>query len=490
MRNLNAVRSVVSQAIEDGAQAAGNYASLRNAMNATASYYNTFGQGVIGDILSTAGTADAPGKLSAYLGNSTKARAAADAFGTAVTKAGGADGLNSALADYLRQDYLLARSEGGPNAGVKWAQNHDAFLSGAAGQEVTEPFARLRDDVTKLNQADAVLPQLSDAAKRDQDSVDVHLAKTFLGAGEGKELEAALRGPNPAGGMQSLVALTRQDPTGQAFRGLQRMLFDRTMAAAQKYDAGGTPYYSGQAAQAFLQANRGAFSVMRQADPVVGANLDKLINGLAAEDAIRARPPVAGLPKDLSSAAPLQEQGIASKVVGAVLNPVARMIGAKFGRDLDTGTIQVPGIMANQAGALAEGAYKSLTGREAPQVAAITALRNAMFDPAKTQEYLDAQAKAWGDAGLNPLGGPLGGIARGTAAGNRAAAGASQIDFSGNGQPPSDTGQRGTFSPAHPWVRATGIEAAHSALNSDQVTPEQPHKFPPPRTAGNPWRKQ
>jgi hypothetical protein len=475
LRNLSAVRNVVTQTIEQGAQLSGNYAGMRNAMNATAAYYNTFGHGVIGDLLGSADHGDAPRKLASWLGNSTKAQAASQDFTTAMAHVGGAPGLNNALADYLRQDYLLVRGEGGPLAGQKWADNHAGFLQGASGPGATDPFSRLRSDVERLNQSDAAIPQLRDAAARDQDRVDVRMAQNFLGANEGQELEAALRGQAPAVGMQRLVDMTKQDGTGQAFRGLQRMLFDRTLAAGQKYGPDGGTYYSGRAAQAFMQANRGAFGVMRRADPVVGGNLDQLVNGLAAEDAIRARPDVAGLPKSLATAAPIVGQSGVSKAIGVALPYAGRLIGADLGRKADTGTIQIPGIGAEIGGKAAEGIYQMVTGREAPHIAAMNNLRNAMFDPALTQQYLSEQraamAQAGGEAGMGFAESPL----RGRAAGHRAGVQATAVLGRGMtplGAPPL------TLSPQHPWVRAAGVEAAHSVLNADETTPPVQHRYP------------
>jgi hypothetical protein len=521
LANLTAVRNVVAQTIETGAMQAGNYASMRNALNASATYHNTFGQGILGDILASADRGNAPQKLASYLGNSTKAQTSAAAFANAVALRNGAgearaaaapgafdaaapgmgtglpgiggnpgaapaEGMRGALADWLRQDYLLVRSEGGPLAGQKWQENNAAFLSGAGNGGATDPFSRLNDDVTRLNQSDAALPQLRDAAARDQDSVEVKMAQAFLGANEGKEIEAALRGQAPAQGMQRLIGMVRQDATGQAFRGLQRMMFDRVMAAAQKYPEGGTgaPYYSGRAAQAFMQANRGAFSALRNADPVVGGNLDKLVNGLAAEDAIRARPQVAGLPKSLSEAAPMPGQGAFSRTLGAVGPTVGRIVGADIGRRLETGTIQIPGIMANLGDRAFSTTYQTVTGKEAPHIVAMNNLRNAMFDPAATQRYLDAQQAAFAQAGIAPPSLAEVGL-RGAATGHRAAVGAAQLGATPPGQPP------GAFSPAHPWVRAVGVEAAHSMLSSAQTTPPIQHTYPPvqpPRSGtGSPW---
>ena len=524
LSNINAVRNVISQTIERGAMEGGNYASMRNAMNATATYYNTFGQGIIGDLISSADSSLAPQKVAAYLGNSTKAQAsavefaraaemrtgaadarsaapstfdpAAQGMGTGLPGIGGnpgttpAQALNNSIADYLRQDYLLVRSEGGPLAGEKWAQKHGAFLNSTSGSDPTDPFTRLRDDVARLNQSDAVLPQLQDQTARDQDSVDVKMAQNFLGANEGKEIEAALRGQNPADGMQRLVNLTRQDATGQAFRGLQRMMFDRVMAAAQKYDPAGNVYYSGKAAQAFMQANRGAFSVLRNADPVVGGNLDKLINGLAAEDAIRAKPEVAGLPRSLAEAAPMPGQSVVSRAVGT-LGPLAgKIFGAEFGRRLETGTIQIPGLFSELGGNAFNYAYKTVTGKEAPHIVAMDNLRNAMFDPAKTEEYLAAQAQTNGQLTSAPT--LAESAARGASAGHRAATGATSLNLPGAGAATqTDNQPQATFSLAKPWVRSGAFQAANSMLNSGDTTPPIQHRYPvtPPLHPGarTPW---
>jgi hypothetical protein len=536
LANLTAVRNVVAQTIETGAMAAGNYASMRNALNASATYHNTFGQGILGDILASADRGNAPQKLASYLGNSTKAQTSAAAFANAVALRNGAgearaaaapgafdaaapgmgssvpgvggnpgaapaEGMRGALADWLRQDYLLVRSEGGPLAGQKWQENNAAFLSGAGNGGATDPFSRLNDDVTRLNQSDAALPQLRDAAARDQDSVEVKMAQAFLGANEGKEIEAALRGQAPAQGMQRLIGMVRQDATGQAFRGLQRMMFDRVMAAAQKYPEGGTgaPYYSGRAAQAFMQANRGAFSALRNADPVVGGNLDKLVNGLAAEDAIRARPQVAGLPKSLSEAAPVQGQGLVGKVMGAVQPFAGRILGNRFLGPVfkagGSGGIQAHALGAEAGASAIGGFYKAATGgKEAPHIVAMNSLRDAMFDPAAMQRYLDAQQAAFAQAGIAPPSLAEVGL-RGAATGHRAAVGAAQLGATPP-PPPPPVQKPGVFSPVHPWVRAVGVEAAHSMLNSGQTTPPIQHTYPPvqpppvqpPRSGtGSPW---
>lgn len=257
------------------------------------------------------------------------------------------------------------------------------------------------------------------------------------------------------------------------------MVFDRVMVAAQKFNqTTGEPWYSGQAAMEFRQKNKGMFNAMAEADPTVAQTLDQQINGLVAMDKIRARPDVAGLPKDLASAATVQGAGPVAKVLGSAGPTLARMAGAELGRRMETGTIQIPGIMAEQGAKAYEGLYQHFTGNEAPHVQAMNNLREAMFDPSRTQAYLDA-LNAELKAGQTPT---LATVARGVAQGHRAAQGAAALSF--NYAP-------GTFSPSKPWVRSAGVEAATSVDNSDQTTPPIQHRYPvtPPLRPGakTPW---
>src|SRR5262249_35084986 len=89
-----------------------------------------------------------------------------------------------------------------------------------------------------------------------------------------------------AAAMKDLIGATASDPSGRAFRGLQRILWDRIDLAMQASDPlrPGQTYFSAAAGKDFMEQNRGAVDVMRQVDPGWAKRVDRLVNAAVLQD--------------------------------------------------------------------------------------------------------------------------------------------------------------------------------------------------------------
>jgi hypothetical protein len=408
LRNMTQVRQAVWGAIDDGAANAGNQTALRSAMDATAQAYKTFGSGLIARVLNEQGGAtNAPKILQTYLGNSQNAIQAADMFRAAMEqRTGAADArlnigglaqgeplagatpqqqFSRSLADWMRQDYLNTHADSGPAAGQKWLVNHAGFFGRMQGNP---DFDTLHGELQGYSQVhNALLPQELQGAKRDQAEIDHSAAQQFLGGDAGPRLDTVFKSPNPGQAMQGIVDDTQEHGSGQAFRGLQRMVYDRVMNEAMTSDPArpGQTFYSGKLAQRFIEDNKTAFDVLRKADPSWAGNLDRLTNTLALEDRGRLSsglelPGIAGPAKSGWSASG-----------SAAVKATQYLFAHTIGRNLPAAGLQGEALSSQFGKELAQNLPGKLTGafnKLDPQVAVRNALREAMFDPEKMRALL------------------------------------------------------------------------------------------------------
>jgi hypothetical protein len=195
------------------------------------------------------------------------------------------------------------------------------------------------------------------------------------------------KSPNPGQAMQGIVDDTLEHGSGQAFRGLQRMVYDRVMNEAMTSDPArpGQTFYSGKLAQRFIEDNKTAFDVLRKADPSWAGNLDRLTNTLALEDRGRLSsglelPGIAGPAKSGWSASG-----------SAAVKATQYLFAHTIGRNLPAAGLQGEALSSQFGKELAQNLPGKLTGafnKLDPQVAVRNALREAMFDPEKMRALL------------------------------------------------------------------------------------------------------
>jgi hypothetical protein len=408
LRNLSQVRSTVWQAIDDGAAVSGNQNVLRSAMDATAQAYKTFGSGLLARVLNEqGGAANAPKLMQTYLGNSQNAIQAADMFRSAMEQRTGAaaarlniGGLQAgdplagstpqqqfsrSLADWMRQDYLNTHADNGAAAGQKWLTNHAGFFGRMQGNP---DFDTLHAELQGYSQVhNALLPQVLNAAKKEQAELDHSAAQQFLGGDAGPRLDTVFKSPNPGQAMQGLVDDTLAHGSGGAFRGLQRMVYDRVMNEAMTNDPirPNQVYYSGKLAKNFIDQNQTAFNTLRQADPQWSGNLDRLVGTLALEDRGRLSP---GL--ELPGVAGPSKSGWSAG--GSLMTKTVQYVLAHtVGRNLPAAGLQGEALSSQFGKELAQNLPGKLTGalnKLDPQLAVRNALREAMFDPEKMRALL------------------------------------------------------------------------------------------------------
>jgi hypothetical protein len=285
----------------------------------------------------------------------------------------------------MRQDYLNARADGGAGLGQRWLVNHAGFFDRMTGNP---DFDTLHSELMGYSHVrDELLPQVEGAAKRDQAAVDNSAAQHFLGGDAGPKLDAVFKDPNPGAAMRGIIGDTLQDSTGQAFRGLQRMVFDRVMNEGLTNDPvrPNQTYYSGKLAQRFMDDNKTGLDAMRQADPQWSAGLDRLMQTMALEDRGRLTtglqlPPVASPGKSGWSAA----GSLATK-------SVQYLLAHTVGRNLPAAGLQGEALSSQFGRELAQNLPGQISGalnKVDPMNAVRNALREAMFDPEKLRGLL------------------------------------------------------------------------------------------------------
>jgi hypothetical protein len=248
-----------------------------------------------------------------------------------------ADQFRNSIADWLRQDFLQTRSEGGSAGAQKWIANHSQFFQNT---DPTGPFAKLKSELDGLNQADQAADLMQNVhTPRSLDEIQKSQSQLYLDGDPGLKIEAALRGQDPYTGMKNLINTVRQDPTGQAFNGLVRDMFDRTLVASKVIDgARGNYYYSGVQARRFLNQYQGAFDAIKEADPAIGSRLQRVINALDKTDQITRNPNAVFTSPD---------GGISSVSPTALGITASQFVGARVGRYIPSGGIQGPAIASN-----------------------------------------------------------------------------------------------------------------------------------------------
>jgi hypothetical protein len=219
----------------------------------------------------------------------------------------------------------------------------------------------------------------------------VSRAAVFINAPPGDEISRVLSTANPRKAMQELVTLARQDPTGQAEKGLKSAFFEFLLKRSEipaKLDVNEVPFISGR----------------RLSDTM---NEDTVLEGMRG---LLSRSEVTRLNKiretallmDNARLTPKSAEGILGDEPAVLFQLLARIGGAQFGRWVagvtGGGTVQTPGILAAQAKRLIEAGVRDPGARLLTDTIMDEKLFRALLLPQNSQRAKDftrVQVNAW-----------------------------------------------------------------------------------------------
>jgi len=216
-------------------------------------------------------------------------------------------------------------------------------------------------------------------------------ASVFVNAPLGTEIQSAIKTAKPQEAMEGLVALTRQDPTGQAERGLKAAFMDflmRKSLITKSLDKND---------QAFVS---GAELIKQLDDPEVLAAMKGLFTREELQRIVKIKNTAVVL--DRARKATQAGEGVIGDTPGQITSLLGRVIGAQGGRVIagktGGGTVQTPGIIASQVARLLKAGVQDPARRLLNDAIQDESLFRVLLMPGKTHATaarIRARLNAW-----------------------------------------------------------------------------------------------
>jgi len=361
--------------------------AIRTALDFSHKLNDKFTRGAVGQVLGyerRGGHQVPPGEtLDRTIGKTgTAGGTAADQLLHAADSAGpeGRQAMQQYLQEgFRRQAVDEATGQVNPNHARQFLKRNRAVL---------DRFPQLRDQIRGAVQAQGTAEAEGRKAQRVTKVLsDGNRSRTalFLNAPVDKEMEKVLRSQDPGRSMQALVNMTKRDSSGRALAGLKSSFGDYLLTKSTKQD--GT--LSADKMHNLLTDSRTQRAVNRLFTPDEQKRLQQVVQTLSL-DAERNAP---GLPSI--------GQTVPREGAPRLIDTVAGILGAHAGRQLNTGTIQVPGKLSGYFQRTMDRVF-NLSEDQARQLVADSVedpeLLRALLLPASTQKRADWAARrinAW-----------------------------------------------------------------------------------------------
>lgn len=326
---------------------------------------------------------DAGMSIKRWLGNGPQTQAKVNALYDAVgsqSVLGGvhpADALNASIQGFLRQEFADAYRKGGVKAAAKWMDNNDAVMD-------SSQFTGLKDEFRTALNSRSVAEKMFGDVQPDIDAIRLGRAEAFLNSDPETAFQKALTGPSKFTATREMVQDLKMDPTGRALQGFGNMAFDRMVATASLVNPLNQPGRSflGASVDEYYKANQGMFNAIGRELPGFRERVESFRNMALAMDRIMA------VPKDIPLSA--REIEIAGSGMAVLIGKIS---GAWLGRQFDTGTIQVPGIMSQAVGGAVGRVTKTMKTEQAQALLSRAMIEPELFaqlmQPLKTKEAAD-----------------------------------------------------------------------------------------------------
>jgi hypothetical protein len=393
VRFLGALSDALDRDFENGLQASGNPAIVRNALNSWNEYRDTFRRGPIGQVLGyDAGgqpRIDPEAAMNSVLTGGTQGVANSRALMQTLAQPDPMTGVMrhpaQALRDdmlrYLQQDFANVAGKG-QKAMETWEANHADLLQGLPGP-AGQPFRDMGLQVHRATQSGSDASAMAAGTKGIARDLNNDAVSLYLRGDPGGELNKALSGPNRGQAMEKLIEATRTDPTGRATQGLSDMVMDRLFAQNATQNPKGGWDINAKGSRAWLTQNQDAVGALDQVYPGFSDRAERVVKSLELVQGMMANP-----------GTPLQSNTIAKyAALGGIGRLAARMIGASLGERIGRifpsgmgGSLQHATIGAE----VLPQAWDATFGKLSRGQAAAT-LRAAIVDPDKFQALMQVQ---------------------------------------------------------------------------------------------------
>jgi hypothetical protein len=356
--------------VKESAPNAATDPAMKDAINATKYFHQTFSQGPVGEVLGhevTGATAITPGDtIKHFISQGPGGVDSMDALVKAMKARGGqahpmmpTSDMPTMVRNHIRQDFYDATMANGhfnlANA-RRWMQNNSAPLT---------HFGDLRKEFESAIGSEGGHRATSSLVekRKDIDSIRANNVDLFL-ADPGKLFNGALEARDQVAATNKLLELTRQDPTGRATEGLIQKAFDHMWQTSQVDNSTTVAMkrLHGGKLNTWVEDNKGVIKALDKEVPGTKERFERIANTAKYLERFRVHPEL-----------PTEPLSFAAHMMNAT-NTVARIAGAnifsRFGHG--GGSIQTASIGSQVFKKLAE----SLTPQQATKI-----FRQAMVEP-------------------------------------------------------------------------------------------------------------
>jgi hypothetical protein len=367
MAYLTRISAALQRAKEAIPDAATN-ASLKDALQATKHYHETFSRGPVGQVLGH----DVPGAPNVFPGDTirhflSQGPGGIDAFDSLMRAASARTGqtipmspsitVEGLMTRYIRQDFYDAAMPNGQfnaRAAQQWMKNNASALL---------HFEPMRKEFEAAIASNGASGAARDVAKMELDALRKNRAGLFLEGDPGKLFNGAVKANDQYGAAKDLVRMTAEDPTGRATEGLVQMALDNMLATSIKADRTSMALQrvDGLRLHQWAEQNKGVIKALDEAIPGTKSRFDRIARTGRYLEGFQIEPKLPGMD---------------DKVQAFMLRDLmARVMGARFGAHLAT---HVGGSI--QTASLGSKAFASLADKLTPDQAR-GLIRRAMVDP-------------------------------------------------------------------------------------------------------------
>jgi len=306
--------------------------TLKAALNATRKYKEKFEKGIVGKVLGKDRTSTQVVEPEVTLDVATAGKpgqAALNIDKLAITPEG-----KGATERYLGRtfaDKTIDTRTGKivPSRAEKQMSENEALL---------DRFPSLRGKIqtaSELEKSAKVTETLLKDRKAKLQNPKISVASNFLKADLNKKIPTILNSSNPVAASRQLVKMASKDKSGNALKGLKAGFVDHILGKAQTgdYSEAGKKLLSGKALRNYLVENKQVLNQVFTKEEI--SRMDKIANELSKIDIFR------------TDKTKVEEFG-AKDYVSNFLIFLSRYAGAQAGAKMKTGTIQVPGYVAER----------------------------------------------------------------------------------------------------------------------------------------------
>lgn len=285
-----------------------------------------------------------------------------------------ADAMKQEMDGWLRQQFADAFRSGGSAKAQQWLETNSGVLQHQGFRATKAEF----EAAVKSGSFAEELGGNKSAPQLELDRLRKNSLQQFMDNEPEQKLDVLFRtgrqGPSTQRtNAQEILEALGKDPTGRATEGMGELAMQRLIVEAKAPNPGNIPgkQFSSAAADNFYANNKPVFDEIGKSIPGFDQRVQQQLNGFRTVDKIMSNPGVTLNRSELDFSA----TGLA--------RIMAQVAAARLGRDLHTGTIQVPGIFSRLGGGLVDKLMSNIPNNRAADL-----LAKAMVDPETFQQLM------------------------------------------------------------------------------------------------------